>query len=189
MSSEKVTRGRWYLPDSTCSSRSSFLLQDKGPGLMSLGVPTPSTCHQSLPPGTLPSLSICLPSHRHSPGPASFPCCYLHWPPRTKDLVPSSTMRRWVADLGDSYPNITMVGRLRPSLNRRLASTLRNQRVTKELELQKIRSRIICQPFLTEEWKGYTCIQARGSVDKGQGEERVGASHWLCGAKGGERGC
>lgn len=66
--------------------------------------PPPATSHhlQGLSPA---SQSVSLPT-----GPTSFPCCYPHWPPRTKDLVPSSTMRRSVANLGDSYFDIIKAG-------------------------------------------------------------------------------
>jgi hypothetical protein len=66
--------------------------------------PPPATSHhfQGLSPA---SQSAFFPT-----GPASFLCCYPHWPPRTKDSVPSSTMRRWVANLGDSYSDITKAG-------------------------------------------------------------------------------
>lgn len=42
---------------------SSSLLQDKGPGLVSLKVLALPTCHQSPPPVGFPSLSVCLPPH------------------------------------------------------------------------------------------------------------------------------
>lgn len=108
MSSEKVTRGRWHLSDSTCPSRSSSLLQDKGPGLVSLGAPGLPTCQHSPPPPAFLSIGLSL-SQRHSPGPASFSCCHHHWPLRMKDLVSSSTMRRRVVNPRDRYPDVAMV--------------------------------------------------------------------------------
>lgn len=76
---------------------------------VSLGAPALPTCHQSPPPPAFLSIGLPFPQ-RHSPGPASFSCCHHRWPLRMKDLVPSSTMRRWVVNPRDSHPDVAMAG-------------------------------------------------------------------------------